>query len=136
MYQSEYSLPKGRFNIYESESLNKEKILIMKIIKQYYIVLIWAIMISASLYSMYLTLDVGVSLTYGADSNRYKLRDRELLQKILPKIAEHHKRAEITEIIKKRFATDYIIKETKDEISIDDVILIFNDKTLVKVDVN
>lgn len=93
-------------------------------------------MISASFYSMYLTLDLGVSRTYGTDGNIYKYKGREVLQKILPKIAEHHSRAEITAIIKNRFSTDYIIKESKDEISIDDVTLIFEDEILVKVQAN
>lgn len=82
--------------------------------------------------AVYGWLDIAVSLDHARQQQKTDEESRELLRQFLLAPSAGAKRQQIMKIVQHDFATDHLVKEERDRISLDDVVFRFDDSGSLK----
>jgi hypothetical protein len=92
------------------------------------------IMMAAAVMVLYAWLNTATSLDYARQQQKTEHQRSELLRQFLLTLNPGAKRADIAEVVSKRFREGHVIKEEQDRIVVDDVVFQFDrSQTLSKV---
>ena len=81
----------------------------------------------------YTTFTTAISLDYARTEQELQRQRQHLLQELFLKAASHISRNELVMLVKKSFAMDHVVKEGSNQISIDDIVLIFDGDAIKSV---
>lgn len=92
-----------------------------------------SILATAVIFLGYVSFNASVSLAYARQQQRDEQEQRKVLQDLLFQVGNGLSQEQVIQLIRKNFSAGHIIKEEDNQISVDGVVLKFNDKKLAAV---
>ncbi len=103
-------------------------------IKNHLNVLAIGILIVVCIFLLYAWIDARVTIDHAWRVIDWERNDKEVLRALFQETGKHMSRSELKQLVTKHFGKDHLIKEdTQDKLSVDNIILKFDDESLSKV---
>ena len=96
--------------------------------------IIVAILTMSCVLLAYSWIDTLVTLDYARQGQEDQRRKINLLQGLVQETSSRLTRSEITELVKKKFRKDHIIKEDSDRLQVDNIVFKFKGESLAEIE--